>query len=97
MQKAQKKSLGVAFLIWLLAGGAGFHRLYVGDSKGFIGMITLAFFSLVTSIFLIGFVGFFILGLWWFLDFFLLGRMVKNYNNGVEEEYKNFWEMIKNR
>lgn len=97
MQKRKEKHWIMAFLIWLVGGAFGFHRLYVQDYKGFTGMVMLNVASLFTMLFIIGFLGYALLLVWWALDFFLLGRMVKNYNTGVEEEYKNFWEMIKNR
>ncbi len=37
--KRQRKSTGVAYLLWFLLGGLGAHRFYIGDI--FIGLIYL--------------------------------------------------------
>lgn len=59
-----QKSGGVAFALWLLTGLLGGHRYYLGRTG-------TGFLQTIT----LGGVG-----LWWLLDLFLLGGMVRDHN-----------------
>ena len=80
--EASKKSLGLAFLFLIFFGGLGFHRFYVGEKRTATAMLIITLVSI--------FFGFFIIGIWCFVDLFLIPGMVKDYNlnlaNSLESE-----------
>jgi len=77
---AQKKSLGIAYLLWFFLGSVGAHRFYVGRTGSAIALLLLTLIGAATTF--VG-VGFFILGcsgLWVLVDAFLLPGIVRSYN-----------------
>ena len=71
------KSTTVAYLLWFFLGGFGAHRFYMGRMGSGFGMLGLFLASCVLSVFIIGLVGFPILGIWWIVDAFLINRWMK--------------------
>lgn len=65
-----RKSKGIAYLLWLLAGWAGAHRFYAGEMK--TGAI-----QLVLALSVIGWV---ILPFWLLLDLFFIPGMINERN-----------------
>ena len=67
---ANKRSAGIAYLLWFLLGTLGGHRFYLkrGGSGAIILIITIVSFLL--SFVVIGIFGFFIIGLWLLVDLF---------------------------
>src|SRR3954454_13611721 len=59
--RSRQKSVGIAYVLWLLTGLIGGHRYYLGRT----GTAMLQTFTLGG------------LGVWWLLDFFLIPRMAK--------------------
>ncbi|WP_341317597.1 TM2 domain-containing protein [Paraburkholderia sp. IMGN_8] len=77
---AQKKSVGVAYLLWFFLGSLGGHRFYVGRKGTAIVQLLLTFVGACTAF--VG-VGLFILGcvgLWVLIDAFLLPGIIRSQN-----------------
>ena len=80
--EANKKSAGVAYLLWFLAGGFGGHRFYIGRTGSAVTQLLLSFFGW-TTIWFLGFGLLFLipLGIWLLIDLFTLGGMAAEHNN----------------
>lgn len=78
-----KKSVGVAYLLWIFVGMFGAHRFYVGKvGSGFVliglwfgGILFLSSDSLLGPIMLI------IAGIWLLLDLFIIPSLVSSNTN----------------
>ena len=81
--ESQKKSVGVAYLLWFFLGMLGVHRFYAGKSGSGFLMLVIWVISLVLSLVYVGLVGFFILGVWWLIDAFLLSGIISEYNRSL--------------
>ncbi|WP_087750806.1 TM2 domain-containing protein [Paraburkholderia caledonica] len=80
MYDAQKKSVGVAYLLWFFLGTLGAHRFYAGRTGTAIVQLLLTIAGACTM--LLG-VGFFIVGcvgLWVLIDAFLLPGIIRSFN-----------------
>src|SRR5688500_16956798 len=73
---ANKKSVGIAYIAWLLLGGIGAHRFYLGDNKGGIAMLVITLVSVMLMLLLIGFFTIWITAIWALVDAFLIPGMV---------------------
>lgn len=80
---ANKKSALIAYLLWFFLGGLGAHRFYLGRTGSAVAILLLTIFSSLLTIVTVGFIGFFVVGLWWTVDAFLIPGMVRAYNNGL--------------
>lgn len=68
--EANRKSVGITYLLWLFLGAFGVHRFYAGDTQG--GIIQLV---LCLSI-----VGWIVLAPWLLVDLFLIPGVVRKRN-----------------
>lgn len=68
--EANRKSVGVAYLLWLLLGGFGVHRFYAGSTKS--GVIQL--------LLLLSVVGWLVLIPWLLADLVLIPGMIRERN-----------------
>lgn len=75
-----KKSGGVAWLMFLLLGGVGAHRFYLGKTG--TGAIQLILFIFGVITFGIMFIP---LAIWLFVDLFLINAMVRDHTNLVQQ------------
>jgi TM2 domain-containing membrane protein YozV len=66
----KQKSTGTTWLLWFFTGGFGGHRFYLGKTG-----------TAVAQLLTLG--G---LGIWTFIDLFLLNGMIKDTNDKVENE-----------
>ena len=68
--EANRKSMGVAYLLWFLFGTLGVHRFYAGRTKSAVVMLllTLSVIGLVVTL------------PWWVIDAFLLPNIVREKN-----------------
>ncbi|MBO8172967.1 MAG: TM2 domain-containing protein [Bacillaceae bacterium] len=66
----RQKSAGVAWLLWVFTAGFGGHRFYLGRTGTAVAMLLT----------LGG------LGIWAFIDLFLLNGMIKDTNEKIESE-----------
>jgi hypothetical protein len=96
----REKSIGIAFVLWILAGTLFLHRVYLG--RGNAGLVagiiwwSLWIFGLFTLIFLIGFlllliafVMSIVLFIIWLIDAFSITKWVDEYNSNLEVELIN--------
>ena len=79
--EANKKSAGVAYLLWFFTGGVGGHRFYMGRIGSAVTQLILAVLGWTTVWFGLGLMFLIPLGIWLLIDVFTLGGMVSAHNN----------------
>lgn len=77
---AQKKSVGVAYLLWFFLGTLGGHRFYVGKKGTAVIQLLLTIVGACTAFLGIGFAIMGCVGLWVLIDAFLLPGIVRGFN-----------------
>ncbi|WP_434621516.1 TM2 domain-containing protein [Tabrizicola sp. M-4] len=78
----EKKSAGVAYLLWFFLGGFAAHRFYLGSVGIGIVQLILCWGGLLLSGILIGIPLLIIFAIWWIVDVFLISGLVdKDANN----------------
>lgn len=82
-----QKSIGVVYLLWFFLGSLGIHRMYLGRKGSGIAILLLNILGWLTVVFLIGFVFFILVGIWVFIDLFLIPGMTRDENQQLKEEY----------
>ena len=80
---ANKKSAGIAYILWCFMGLFGAHRFYLGEKGTGAGMLIITLASLVLMFVFIGFFTIFITIIWAFVDLFLIPGMTRKYNNDL--------------
>ena len=70
--EANRKSTGVAYLLWLFLGGLGAHRFYLGRTGSAVGQLLLLLLGWIPL-----FAGWFVLGIWLLVDAFLIPDMIR--------------------
>lgn len=80
MYDAQKKSVGVAYLLWFFVGYLGGHRFYVGKTGTAIIQLLLSIVGACTAMFGIGLSVIGLVGVWILIDAFLLPGIVRSHN-----------------
>ena len=73
--EAQKKSTGAAYLLWLFLGGFGAHRFYLGQTGTAVAQLLLLLLGWIPF----G-IGWIVLGLWLFVDLFLIPGIISQRN-----------------
>ena len=84
--ESRKKSIGVAYLIWLFFAGFGAHRFYAGRTASGLAMLLLSVAGWIMVLF---FFNFFVLGaygIWVIVDAFLIPGMISDYNTRLATE-----------
>jgi TM2 domain-containing membrane protein YozV len=81
MYEANKKSTGIAYLLWFFLGGFGAHRFYLGESGTGAAILIITLGSILLSVVFIGVLTIWISIIWIFVDLFLIPGMVQKYNN----------------
>ena len=85
----QAKSSGVAYLLLIFLGGMGIHRLYLGRTGSGVTMLSLFVLGWATLVFGIGLLFLLIVGLWAFVDLFLVSGMVEQQKAAVRREMEH--------
>ena len=80
---ANKKSVGVAYLLWFFFGMFGAHRFYLGENGTGAAILILTVLSILTSIVGIGLVLLFVPGIWVFVDLFLIPGIARKHNSAL--------------
>ena len=79
--EANKKSVGVAYLLWLFLGGLGGHRFYAQRTGSAIAILLLTIFGILLASIGVGLLLLVIAGIWVLVDAFLIPGWIRNYNN----------------
>lgn len=80
--EANKKSAGVAYLLWFFTGGVGGHRFYMGRTGSAVAQLILFILGWVMILAAgLGLIFLIPLGIWLLIDAFMLGGMVADHNN----------------
>jgi TM2 domain-containing membrane protein YozV len=85
---ANKKSAGIAYLLWFFLGMLGVHRFYLGATGTGAAILILTIVSALLSLVLIGAFLLVIPWVWWLVDAFLIPGMVTAYNNNLATRIK---------
>jgi TM2 domain-containing membrane protein YozV len=80
MFEANRKSVGVAYLLWFFVGWLGAHRFYLGQTGTGVAQLLLTLIGAVLAVVIIGFFLLAIVGVWLLVDLFLIPGMVQNHN-----------------
>ncbi len=72
-----QKSVAVAYLLLIFFGGLGIHRFYLGKTGTAVAMLVLWLVGVATSFFAVGFLFFAAVGIWSFVDLFLVPGLVR--------------------
>ena len=91
MFEANKKSIGVAYLLWFLLGTLGAHRFYVRKTGSAIGQMLLLFIGWLTLIVGVGALLLIGLIIWVIVDAFLIPGWIRNLNSllAMQMGYQN--------
>jgi TM2 domain-containing membrane protein YozV len=77
---ANRKSTGVAYLLWFFLGMFGAHRFYLGETGSGVAQLVLSIIGWVTTLILIGFFILAAVGIWVLVDAFLIPGMIRSKN-----------------
>ena len=80
MYDANRKSTGVAYLLWFFLGGFGGHRFYLGQVGSGVAMLMLTLIGWLTFVIVIGIPLLIAVGIWWIVDAFLIPGMIRDQN-----------------
>jgi len=72
----EKKSTGVAYLLWFFLGGFGGHRFYLGKTGSAVLMLILFILGWVTLVVYIGAILLIAVGIWLLVDAFLIPGII---------------------
>jgi TM2 domain-containing membrane protein YozV len=79
--EANKKSIVVAYLLWLFLGGAGGHRFYAGKTGSAVAQLLLLIFGILLTVVFVGFLILIGLYIWVLVDAFLIPGWIRNQNS----------------
>ena len=77
---ANKKSAGVAYLLWLFLGFFGAHRFYTGRTGSGAAMLVVTLISYLLTFILIGYLPLTIIFLVWVVDAFRIPGWIRDHN-----------------
>lgn len=85
MRGAERKSAGMAYLLWGVSGLLGLHRLYLGRPGSAAGMCAITLVSLALAQTGLGLLGFAATGAWALADLLLIPEMARAQDEGGGE------------
>lgn len=77
---ANKKSAGVAYLLWLFLGFFGAHRFYTGRTGSGAAMLVVTLISYLLTFVLIGYLPLAFIFLVWVVDAFQIPGWIRDHN-----------------
>lgn len=77
---ANKKSAGIAYVLWFFVGLLGAHRFYLGETGTAAAILILTLVSFLLMLVGIGFVTILIPAIWCVVDLFLIPGIARKYN-----------------
>lgn len=80
MYDANRKSVGVAYLLWFFLGSAGGHRFYTGKTGSAVAMLALTVLGIGLSVIGVGLVLLAAVGIWAIVDAFLIPGWIRTAN-----------------
>jgi TM2 domain-containing membrane protein YozV len=80
MYDANKRSVGVAYLLWFFLGWLGGHRFYAGKKLSGFMQLALNVIAWCTLFIYIGTFFFAVLGIWVLIDAFLIPGWIRDTN-----------------
>lgn len=83
--KTHRKSVALAYLLWLLVGWMGIHRVYLGRTRSAAALFLVVLLSIILIPFEIGGLGLIVLALWLLVDAFLIPGMARSYNLALQD------------
>lgn len=89
MYDANKKSVGVTYLLWFFLGGVGGHRFYAGKTGSAILLLAITLLGVLLSAVGIGFFFLAITGIWVLIDAFLIPGWIRNKNTLLAASLSN--------
>lgn len=81
--QANKKSVGLAYVLWFFFGMLGAHRFYLGRTGSAVAILVLSILAFVLSFVFVGFIIFVVPVIWVFVDLFLIPGIAREFNNGL--------------
>ncbi|MCS0495864.1 TM2 domain-containing protein [Ancylobacter mangrovi] len=81
LYEANKKSLGVAYVLWFFLGGVGGHRFYSGRTGSAVAQLLLTVAGVILAAAGVGLVLLAIVGIWVLVDAFLIPGWIAGHNN----------------
>lgn len=80
------KSTLTSYLLLIFLGSLGIHRFYLGETITGAIQLTLNVLGWLTFLFFIGFLFWFVLGVWIFVDLFLIPGLIEKNNRKIEQD-----------
>lgn len=80
------KSLLLAYVLLIFLGSLGIHRFYLDRKGSAIAQLLLTVIGGITAFIIIGFIPLLAVGIWLFVDLFLVPGMVNRENEVIEKE-----------
>ena len=81
MFEANKRSMGISYLLWFFLGGFGGHRFYNGKTGSAIAQLVLTSIGIVLSLIAVGVLILLPVAIWVLVDAFLIPGWVRDHNN----------------
>lgn len=78
----------MAYLLWFILGMFGGHRFYLGKTGTAVTQLVLSLIGYLTLIIFIGFIFLAIVGIWVFVDVFLIGGMIREDHYRIEQNVR---------
>ncbi|WZB75204.1 TM2 domain-containing protein [Achromobacter insuavis] len=80
MYDANRKSVGVAYLLWFFLGYLGGHRFYTGRAASAGAMVILTLLGIAFSVIGVGFIMLLGVSVWAIVDAFLIPGWIRSIN-----------------